>query len=54
MGCVSVGPGDVYASVRGDVDFYSGRFAAGVEWDGHGETVVSLQPETRLMITHRW
>jgi len=47
MGGMAIGPGDIYAGVGGDVDFYAGRFAAGMEWDGHGEAVVSLPSKQR-------
>lgn len=35
MGSVAIGPGDVHAGVRRDVDFYAGGFTAGMERNGH-------------------
>jgi hypothetical protein len=32
---VAVGPGNVHAGTRGDVDFYGGGFTARVDGDGH-------------------
>ena len=37
MGDVAVGPGDVNTGVCRDVNFDRGWFAAGGEWNGHGD-----------------
>jgi len=33
--CVSVRPGDVNTGAAGYVNFYAGRFFAGIDWNGH-------------------
>src|SRR5882757_9053828 len=44
--CVSVRPSDVNTGAAGYVNFYAGRFFAGIDWDGHDWLKVKSQQFT--------
>src|SRR6267142_2766024 len=46
MTCVTVRPGDVNTGAAGYVNFYVGRFFAGIDWDGHDWLKVDSQQFT--------